>query len=87
MYDDDKEEDAPENGFDKSIRVASDWLYWIETLGKGGTINFLDQTLSRYRRHDNITKSSRFLTQNEIDSLNTCNILLKKYRQNSQDAY
>ena len=70
----------PKNGFNESLPVASDWLFWIETLDKGGTINYLNEVLGKYRRHENnVTKKSEIITQNEIDHLNTCNILIAKY--------
>jgi glycosyltransferase involved in cell wall biosynthesis len=71
---------SPKSGYNPTLPVASDWLFWIETLSNGGTINYIDQVLGKYRRHDNnITKNSNSITQNEIDHLNTCNILISKY--------
>ncbi|WP_394180942.1 glycosyltransferase family 2 protein [Marinomonas posidonica] len=71
---------APKHGFDKSLVVASDWLYWVETLASGGTINYLDEVLGRYRRHkNNITNKSDCITQGDIDHLNSCNIIFFKY--------
>ena len=71
---------CPKNGFNELIPVASDWLFWIETLENGSTINYIDETLGRYRRHENnVTKANKFISQNELDHLNTCNILLTKY--------
>lgn len=71
---------TPKNGFNITIPTASDWLYWVETLGNGGTINYIDKVLGRYRRHaNNISKKTNFITQNEVDLLNTCNIILSKY--------
>jgi glycosyltransferase involved in cell wall biosynthesis len=71
---------SPKSGYNLTLPVASDWLFWIETLSNGGTINYIDQVLGKYRRHDNnITKNSDLITQNEIDHLNTCNILISKY--------
>lgn len=68
---------APKRGFNENIPVASDWLYWVETLHNGGSINYIDEILGRYRRHDNnITRQSSTMTQNEIDHLNSCNIVL-----------
>ncbi len=74
---------TPKSGFDVRIPVASDWLYWVETLVNGGTINFINEVLGRYRRHhNNVTKKdSKIFMQNELDHLNSCNILLGKYPQ------
>ncbi len=76
-------EKTPKNGFNQVLPVASDWLYWIETLANGGTINYIDDILGRYRRHDNniTNKYNSTIGQNHIDHLNTCNILLSKYPQ------
>jgi glycosyltransferase involved in cell wall biosynthesis len=72
-----RKEKTPENGFNELVPVASDWLYWVETLHSGGTINYIDEVLGRYRRHNNnITKKNNDISQNEIDHLNSCNIIL-----------
>jgi glycosyltransferase involved in cell wall biosynthesis len=70
-------EKAPKNGYNKTIPAASDWLYWIETLNNGGSIDYIDEVLGRYRRHDNnITSQSDDIGQNKLDCLNSCNIIL-----------
>lgn len=79
----------PKSGFDKSILIASDWLYWIECLVNGGSINFLNDCLGIYRRHqNNLTNelSSSYLN-NIIDHLNTCTILITRYPKYSKIAY
>ena len=71
---------TPEHGYDERVPVASDWLYWVESLGNGGTINFIDEVLGRYRRHDNnVTNEKTVMAQNMIDHLNSCNLLYSKY--------
>jgi glycosyltransferase involved in cell wall biosynthesis len=68
---------APKKGFNETIPVASDWLYWVEALHNGGTINYIDEILGRYRRHENnITKKTDKINQNQLDHLNSCNIIL-----------
>jgi len=68
---------APKSGFNETVPVASDWLYWVETLHNGGTIDYIDEVLGRYRRHDkNITKQTDNINQNQLDHLNSCNIIL-----------
>ena len=75
-----RREKAPKEGFNTTLPVASDWLYWIDTLANGGTIDYIDEVLGRYRRHsNNITNKSQSITQNEVDHLNTCQIVLSKY--------
>lgn len=81
---------APVNGFETTLPVVSDWLYWVETLASGGSINYIDEILGRYRRHQNNvstedykerTECSGKITQYELDALNTCNIILARYPQ------
>ncbi|WP_341201690.1 glycosyltransferase [Planomicrobium okeanokoites] len=43
---------CPKSGFNNNIKVASDWLFWIET-AMNGKIGYIDEVLGRYRRHDN----------------------------------
>jgi len=66
--------------FNESIPVASDWLYWIDILSYGGTINYINEVLGKYRRHNNnVTKETNGLPQHKVDRLNTINILMMKY--------
>lgn len=65
--------DIPQKGYDNRIPIASDWLICIDTLANGGTVEYIDEVLGRYRRHSgNITKIRKDYN-NEIDLLNTCN--------------
>ncbi|CAH0334858.1 hypothetical protein FVB9288_00466 [Flavobacterium sp. CECT 9288] len=69
---------APQYGFDERLPIASDWMYWVEALGNGGEIRYLDEVLGRYRRHgNNVTSQQNYNAY--IDHLNSCNILLTKY--------
>lgn len=78
---------TPETGFNILIPVASDWLYWIDSLAKGGEICYLDEVLGRYRRHvNNVTNKSNFISQNEIDHLNSCQIVLSMYPRYFNDV-
>lgn len=74
---------SPQYGFDESIPVASDWLYWVEHLAKGGKIGYINEVLGKYRRHDkNVTSGiSAHAPQGYIDLLTTCKILQQKYPQ------
>lgn len=79
---------TPKHGFMSTVPVASDWLYWVETLANGGTINYIDEVLGRYRRHENnVTKVQSYVTQNELDHLVSCQIILAKYPQYASEAY
>lgn len=42
---------TPAHGYDTRIKVVSDFLYWVECLDNGGTMNYLDDVLLRYRKH------------------------------------
>ncbi|MFW3355564.1 glycosyltransferase family 2 protein [Aliarcobacter butzleri] len=79
---------APKTGYNETIAVASDWLYWVETLGNGGTIDYIDEILGRYRRHkNNVTKNEKHIKQNELDHLNSCNIILSIYPEYSKEVF
>lgn len=65
--------------FNSAVPVASDWLYWIEVLVGGGTIDYIDEVLGRYRRHSNNVTDRSSLGQNYLDHLNSCNIIFTKY--------
>lgn len=82
-----RKDKTPKHGFDVSLPVASDWLYWVETLGNGGTIDYIDEVLGRYRRHsNNITKKETFITQNELDHLVSCQIIMAKFPEFFSEA-
>lgn len=50
---------TPTHGFDVRIPIASDWLYWVQSLYSGGEIIYIDAVLARYRRHkNNVTGSA-----------------------------
>lgn len=69
---------SPANGFDSELPVASDWLYWVEVLLNGGTIEYLPLTLGKYRRHSsNVTsKGSAYYLQALNDHLRACEKIL-----------
>lgn len=78
--------EAPEDGFDELIPVASDWLYWIDTLANGGSICYIDEVLGKYRRHSsNVTAETSDIRRNELDHLLTCQILISKYPEHFAD--
>ncbi|WP_175622854.1 glycosyltransferase family 2 protein [Chryseobacterium schmidteae] len=69
---------APINGFDERLPIASDWMYWVDSLANGGEIRYIDEILGKYRRHsNNITSKKNYNAY--IDHLNSCNILLTKH--------
>lgn len=71
-----RREFVPKKGFDERIPMASDWLYWMQTLLNGGEIHYIDKVLGRYRRHDNNITKNYLKFDGQIDLLNSCNILL-----------
>lgn len=44
---------TPKIGFDSRIPIASDWLYWVQSLYNGGEIIYIDRIMGKYRRHNN----------------------------------
>lgn len=71
----------PKEGFDNSIPIASDWLFWIQTVGRDGKIIYIDEILGEYRRHDNnITQYDKSkISQTLIDELVTCQKILSYF--------
>lgn len=74
---------------DPSIKVASDWLYYVECLAKGGTINPIPGVWGRYRRHaNNVTattdKSPPFALYQ--DHLQSCAIILARWPHSARDV-
>lgn len=42
----------PKYGYDERVRIASDWMMWIDVCARStGRVIFLPQLLARYRRH------------------------------------
>lgn len=69
---------VPTNGFNDSIPLASDWIFYVECLANGGSIKYIDKILGRYRRHPkNITQLRR--QDCLCDHLNSCVIIIQKY--------
>lgn len=66
---------TPSHGFDPHVFVASDWLFWIETVIDGGKTGYIPEVLARYRRHQgNVTSHS-----NSVDVLLTAALVDAKY--------
>lgn len=80
--------DTPPHGFDSRLPVASDWLYWIETLAGGGRIEFIDSVLGRYRRHaGNVTRRAQAgFNQASLDHFTSCHIVYSKFPEYSQEV-
>lgn len=55
-----RRESIPPEGYEERYKDASDWPLWINMLMNGGEIHYIDQVLSRYRRHaNNITGNDK----------------------------
>lgn len=69
----------PAAGFDESIPVASDFLFWVDVLAEGGEFGFVDGVYTRYRRHSAQVSNRKFdmLSDNE----RSFRIIAEKYPQ------
>jgi glycosyltransferase involved in cell wall biosynthesis len=80
---------APAHGFNRDIPVASDWLYWVETMMDDGKMCYINKVLGRHRRHENnVTnpKKDGTVGQNVVDILNSCNYIMSIYPCYFKDA-
>ena len=68
----------PLHGADERISIASDWIFYVECLMPGGTIEYIDQPLARVRRHSNNITQKKFL-KNIIDQYLSSLLIMKKY--------
>lgn len=75
---------TPVHGYDARVRIASDWLYWVQCLDDGGTIRYLPRTLGRYRRHGNNVTDLRRKACLE-DHLISCALLLTEHPELHDD--
>lgn len=78
---------SPQGGFDSRLRIASDWLYWIECMASGREIHYIAEELGRYRRHsNNVTgDGGRYAAFNALnDHFLTCGILKTQYPEYSR---
>jgi glycosyltransferase involved in cell wall biosynthesis len=67
----------PNHGFDETISIASDFLFWIEVLMTGGKYGYIEGVFAKYRSHDNnVTKQT---LENFRDLECTYNIIAKRY--------
>lgn len=74
----------PEDGFNIKMPNTSDWLFWIEVLGKG-KLGYIDEHFFRYRRgQSNFSLKSRTVA---LEHLLTLEILLDKNNFNKEDVY
>lgn len=84
-----RSEFIPTEGFDSNISIASDWLFWIETLlNSDGNICYINRVLGRYRQHENnVTKANnQKYSRGEMDHLASCMKLLFLHPQYSNDV-
>lgn len=75
--------------FEPAIPVASDWLYYVECLASGGTIEPIDGIYARQRRHDrNVTFSAdRSQPANlMVEHLQSCAIIIGRWPKLARHA-
>lgn len=77
----------PSHGFDESIPMASDWLFWIEVLMPAGKFGYVDGIYARYRRHDRSVSLKRFEMLNDVErTLLTVANRYPQYREICMDS-
>lgn len=67
---------CPDYGFNPSLPVVSDWIFYIE-IALRGKIAFLDEMLGRYRKHGKGASERTLELMSE--SLKTLDIIVEKY--------
>jgi glycosyltransferase involved in cell wall biosynthesis len=74
-----RSKDLPDYGYDDRIRIASDWMLWLDVLAKGGGMGYIDKIMARYRRHDsNMTNAWPWKFE---DQLITLGLVVAKWPQ------
>jgi glycosyltransferase involved in cell wall biosynthesis len=68
---------VPRSGFDVSISMACDWLFFIECLANGGFIGPIQEVLARYRRHSGNVTLDR--SRGRRDEWRTLEIVSERY--------
>jgi glycosyltransferase involved in cell wall biosynthesis len=78
----------PDEGFDPSLPVVSDWYFTIQVLAAGGRFCYIPKVLGRYRRHlANVTNvDSPFRLQGYLDILQTCSKCMRYYPEHISSA-
>jgi glycosyltransferase involved in cell wall biosynthesis len=75
--------------FDASIPIASDWLYYVECLAWGGTIEPIPGLYARQRRHaDNVTgpMARAQPAQLFVEHLESCAVILGRWPSAAADV-
>jgi len=72
----------PKDGYDFRIPIASDWLFYVESVGNGEFV-YIEEILGKYRRHSsNVTTTMNEKALN--DHIVSCSILLCSYPELSK---
>lgn len=79
-----RKDKIPSYGYDERIQIASDGLFWIETLENGGKICYINEVLGRYRIHGNNVSRSK-CSEMALDYLFLQSKLLTKYPEYARD--
>ncbi len=60
---------CPPHGYEPSLSIVSDWLFWVET-AINGRVGFVPEVLARYRRHaHNITNGVERIVREQLLAL------------------
>ncbi|MEW6003628.1 MAG: glycosyl transferase 2 family protein, partial [Nitrospirota bacterium] len=70
--------------FDVRLPIASDWLFWIETLIGGGEIHYIDRVMGKYRRHSNNVTLRKI--ESYEDHFNTIAIVISRYPKYTKEG-
>lgn len=66
----------PDSGFNPDVKLANDWLFFIE-VALNGELGYIDEVLSEYRRHSgNVSRTTDLQLQEEFQIMD---ILERKY--------
>jgi len=79
---------VPSDGFNENIPSASDYLFWLEILSKGGEYGYVDGVFARARRHSANVTNRVLEMSNDVEL--TYEIFSKKYPEYKMeciDAY
>ena len=70
--------------YEPTIKIASDWLSFVEYLAQGGKIMYLNEILGQYVKHGNNTTIINKDNSN-LDHVKSCEYLLENYPQYSKE--
>lgn len=69
-------EKAP-RAFSKLVKYTAEWMYWVDCLKHGGEIHFINEPLTKYRRHERNVTNTKNLRINLETLAQACFLILK----------